>query len=53
MVWDIIMTAAVMRGRRGRGVQWYLVNKFGDLDYAGDICLTAPTLQAVKGKFQD
>jgi hypothetical protein len=50
IVLDIIMKAVVTKGKRG--IQWNLVNKLEDLDYADDICLIAPTLQAMKGKLQ-
>jgi hypothetical protein len=53
MVLDIIMTTVVMKDKRGRGIQWNLLNKLEDLDYADDVCLTAPTLQAMKTKLQD
>jgi hypothetical protein len=50
---DIIVTAVVMKDKTGRGIQWYLVNKLKDLDYADGICLTTPTLQAMKTKLKD
>jgi hypothetical protein len=53
MVLDIIMKVAVTKEKRGRGIQWNLVNKLEDLDYADDIYLIAPTLQAMKAKLQD
>jgi cellobiose-specific phosphotransferase system component IIB len=53
MVLHIIMKAAVTKDTRGRGSQWELVNQLEDLDYAHDIILIAPTLQAMKGKLQD
>jgi hypothetical protein len=53
MVVDIIMTALMMKDKRDRGIQWNLINKLEDLGYADDICLLAPTFQAMKTKLQD
>jgi hypothetical protein len=50
MVLDIIMTAVIMKDKRGRSIPWNLINKLEDLDYADDICLTPPTFQAMNTK---
>jgi hypothetical protein len=54
MALDIIMKAVVTKDTRGRErYPMEACNKLEDLDYAGYICLLAPTLQAMKGKLQD